>query len=189
MATRLLFIAHAETRAARQGIFARDDALTESSHAAAKLLRPRLPNFASVAASPASAARETAAALGLAPQLDPTLRGLDLGRWVGRSLIEIARDDPAAAAAWIADPSYAGHGGEAVESVVARVDRWLTDRKASSESMLVITHAPVLRAAVVSVLEAPTVAFWRVDVGPLTMLTLTSDGRRWAVKNLGSWQE
>ena len=47
-----------------------------------------------------------------------------------------------------------------------------------------MTHAAVLRATLVAVLGAPPSAFWLIDARPLSTLTLTSDGRRWAVRGL-----
>ena len=48
-----------------------------------------------------------------------------------------------------------------------------------------MTHAAVIRAAVLIVLDAPASAFWRIDVEPLSLTDLRFDGRRWALRALG----
>ncbi len=94
------------------------------------------------------------------------------------SLAEIAPDD---LAAWLTDPHYAGHGGESVAALLARIEAFLAARLAAG-NVVAVTHGAVLRAVLVAVLGAPPSAFWRIDAPPLTMLTLSSDGRRWALR-------
>ena len=116
--------------------------------------------------------------------VDDALRDIDVGAWRGRTLADVAARDPVAAAAWIADPSFDAHGGEPIERVIARMARWLPTRHARQGTTLAVTHAAVLRASVVALLDAPPSAFWLVDVRPLSALALTSDGRRWAMRSL-----
>ena len=130
--------------------------------------------------SPAVAACRTAEALGLAAIYEPALRDLDAGRWTGKVLSEIAPDD---LAAWLTDPDYAGHGGESVAALLARIDDFLTARLAAG-SVVAVSHGAVLRAALVAVLGAPPSAFWHIDTPPLSMLSLNSNGRRWALRGL-----
>jgi len=75
--------------------------------------------------SPARAAVETAAALGLAATVDPGLADWHLGEWRGRALDEIAAAHPAELAAWLAAPDAAPHGGESLTALLARVAGWL----------------------------------------------------------------
>ncbi len=142
--------------------------------------RVEVPKANEVMTSPAVAACRTAEALGLAATCEPALRDLDAGRWTGKVLSEIAPDD---LAAWLTDPDYAGHGGESVAALLARIDDFLTARLAGG-SVVAVSHGVVLRAAVMAVLGAPPSAFWRIDAPPLTILTLSSDGRRWALRGL-----
>ncbi len=118
--------------------------------------------------------------LGLAASCDPALRDLDAGRWSGKALTEIAPHD---LAVWLTDPDYAGHGGESVAALLARIEPFLAARLTAG-NVVAVTHAAVLRAALVAVLDAPPSAFWRIDAAPLTTLTLSSDGRRWALRGL-----
>ena len=128
--------------------------------------------------SAAPAAHRTAEALGLTATVEPALRDLDVGRWRGKSLTDIAAGE---LAAWIADPDCAEHGGESVAMLVARVEAFLAIKLAGGH-VVAITHAAVLRAALLATLGAPHTAFRRIDAPPLTILTLTSDTRRWALR-------
>jgi hypothetical protein len=47
-----------------------------------------------------------------------------------------------------------------------------------------VTHASVIRAAVVHVIEAELRSFWRVDVLPLAFADLRTNGRRWVLRSL-----
>ena len=45
-----------------------------------------------------------------------------------------------------------------------------------------MTHPAVIRAALVTVLDAPPIAFWRIDVPPLTRMWLTGRGGIWKLR-------
>ena len=45
-----------------------------------------------------------------------------------------------------------------------------------------VTHAAVVRAAVVVTLGAPPAGFWRIDVAPLTATVLRGGPGRWTVR-------
>ena len=180
MTARLLMLAHAETTATRRAAFATGEGLVPRGREAAAALS--LPRHDLALASPASAAIETAAAFGLAAREEPALRDLDVGVWAGRSLAEIADADPAAAAAFLADPAFAGHGGESIEALVARVGAWLDEMRGERGRIVAVSHAALVRAAAIAVLGAPASAFWRIDVAPLDALAFGSDGRRWVLR-------
>ena len=67
----------------------------------------------------------------------------------------------------------------ALRDLVDRLDRWLHARLGDAGALLAITHAPIVRAAIVATLAAPPEACWRIDVPPLSTTELVSDGRRW----------
>ena len=178
MPVRLLMLAHAETAATRQAAFAAGEGLAPRGRDAAAAMS--LPRHDLAFASPALAARETAA--GLAAQETPALRDLDVGSWVGQSLADIAAADPAGAAAFFADPAFDGHGGESIATLIARMNAWLEEMRDGRGQIVAITHAAVVRATAVAVLGAPASAFWHIDVAPLSSLTFGSDGRRWTLR-------
>ena len=186
MPTRLVLITHAATAATRRAAFPNDDGLDDRGRAAAESLAKRLPRSDRILTGPALAARQTATLFASAAQAgepiaDDGLRDLDVGGWAGRSLAEIGE----AATAWVGDPRFAGHGGETIADCRARVGAWLAASLTFRPGVVIgVTHAAVLRAALLAVLDAPVAAFWRADASPLTILTLSSDGRRWALRAL-----
>ncbi|MFC9293079.1 histidine phosphatase family protein [Streptomyces sp. NPDC057011] len=104
-------------------------------------------------------------------------RGLDTGEWAGRTLDEVAEADPAGVHAWLTDPRYAPPGGESVEALIARVGAELDGLAAATHRAEV--EQAVVRAAVVHALELPAAAFWRLDVRPGSVTTLTGRSGRW----------
>ena len=184
---RLVLLAHGASAATRRGAFATgEEPLEPVGAAAADGARGALPSASAALASPAATARRTAEALGLAATVSPILRDLDAGSWIGRSIAEIA---PAEAAAWLADPTYTGHGGESLVALHARIADFLAASLDARGTTIAVTHAAVVRAALVSVLGAPASGFWRIDVPPLAALVLGADGRRWSLRGLGPLAE
>jgi broad specificity phosphatase PhoE len=121
---RLTLVAHASTAATARAVFASDEGLEpRGAAAAAAATRPR--RVTRAVCSPARAAVETAAALGLAATVDAGLADWDLGAWRGRALDEVAADHPAEVAAWLGDPDAVPHGGESLTALLARVGDWL----------------------------------------------------------------
>ncbi|MFJ4775388.1 histidine phosphatase family protein [Streptomyces sp. NPDC088762] len=104
-------------------------------------------------------------------------RGLDTGEWAGRTLDEVAAADPAAVHAWLTDPHYAPPGGESVAALIARVGAELDGLAAATHRAEV--EQAVVRAAVVHALELPAATFWRLDVRPESVTTLTGRAGRW----------
>ncbi len=119
MNARLTLVAHASTAATARAVFAGDEGL-EPRGAAAAAAATRLRRVTRTVCSPARAAVETAAALGLAASVDAGLADWDLGEWRGRALDEVA-----GVAEWVADPDAAPHGGESLTALLARVGDWL----------------------------------------------------------------
>jgi broad specificity phosphatase PhoE len=123
---------------------------------------------------------ETAALVGLHAVVDPWVRDWDLGAWTGRSLAEIAITSPQDLEQWSTDPEFAAHGGESLHQLGLRVTHWL-DRLEVEGHPRPVTVAPtaVVRAILVSVLNAPAATFWRLDLEPLTSVHITlREGRR-----------
>ena len=202
MNARLTLVAHASTAATARAVFAGDEGL-EPRGAAAAAAATRLRRVTRTVCSPARAAVETAAALGLAATVDAGLADWDLGEWRGRALDEVA-----GVAEWVADPDAAPHGGESLTALLARVGDWLdaVDLTAAPDGSagareragavggagsaggdavghaVAVTHAAVVRAAVVVTLGAPAAGFWRIDVAPLTATVLRGGPGRWTVR-------
>ena len=153
---------------------------------AAGTLRPvTLPPMDAAWSSPARRALQTAALLGLAPTVAAALRDCDHGRWRGRTLAEIARQEPDALAAWVADPDAAPHGGESVSAVARRVGSWLDERCGDRGELVAVTHGVVIRAAIARALGASLAACARIDVPPLCRTLLTGQGGGWRLRAHG----
>jgi broad specificity phosphatase PhoE len=184
MSLRLLLICSASTNGVRSAAFPADEPLDAQGHTSAAALSGELGSFAIVRTSPALRARETAASLGLAASVDPALRDLDVGRWAGRPLTEIEAAEPAGLAAWTSDIDAAPHGGEAIAALLERTRLWLDACRTRRGRILAVTHAAVIRAAVIHAIDAKPSSFWRIDVAPLCRADLRSNGERWVLRAL-----
>jgi broad specificity phosphatase PhoE len=82
------------------------------------------------------------------------------------------------------NPATAPHGGETIPAVMERVKAWIAERGKDSGHTVAVTHASVIRAAIVYAIEADLRAFWRIDVVPLSRTDLRTNGRRWVLRSL-----
>lgn len=182
--TRLWLVSHAATAAMRSGRFPANDALDERGHADAHAYRAQLdvPDDALVFSSPALCARETAAALNLTADIAPALADMSYGRWHGQRVADIASDELPMLSAWSTDPAAAPPGGESFVAVSARVAQWLeqlADVPADVPAVVAITHAVVIRAALLHALRAPLTTYTRIEIGPLSRIELQRSTRGW----------
>jgi broad specificity phosphatase PhoE len=185
MPVRLLLVSHAATPAMREGRFpgAPPDgtSLDSRGEVEARAAREQVirREAGRALASPAAAAGDTARALGLDAASEAALADMDYGRWHGRALKDLAREEPDALAAWCRDPDAAPHGGESFGGLVRRVAHWL-DSLDEDADLIAISHAAVLRAALIHALDVPLVSFSRIEIVPLAVIELRRSGRGWA---------
>jgi broad specificity phosphatase PhoE len=182
MRTRLLLISHPATAAQRKGTFPADDPLDARAVEEATAFRAShagLLNTDVALSSPAACALETAQALGLAAKAVPDLADADFGRWRGRRLLDVANEETDALDTWTRDPSSAPHGGESFDALTLRVGSWL-DAFEHRGTVIAVTHASVIRAALMHVLQAPSATFARIEVPPLSVVELQRSERGWA---------
>lgn len=177
---RLMLIRHAGTDAVRRAAFGADEGIDAAGEAAARTLAGRVGRGESMW-SPARAARDTAAALGMEGSAVDDLGPWSVGAWRGRALVDVMAEDPDGAEAWRTDPAARPHGGESLESLAERVERWLQGEASKDGRAIAVTHAEVVKAAVVRALGAPLEAFWRIDAAPLRMTVLHARDGRWTV--------
>lgn len=184
---RLTLVCHGPVRLEHGAAFPPDDApLDARVRPALAGLCPRLGRLDRSLTSPLLRARQTADALGLDAREEPALRDLELGRWRGQALADIHADAAEAVGAWLQDPGAAPHGGESRSALQGRVSLWLDGRTHERGHTLCVTHAAVIRAILIAVLEAPAGAFWRLDIEPLSLTDVRFDGRRWAVRAINA---
>ena len=186
MTTRVRLLCHASTSAMRTSTFPADEELDAQGRQKLSALSRHLQHWDRCVTSPARRATQTAAALGLQATIEPMLRDCDYGRWTGRSFDEVQAEEPEALAEWIKDPSAAPHGGESVVAMIARVSAWLDRQLTTPGAMLAITHASVIRAAIVCALEAEPRSFWHIDIAPLSLTQLSGNGGRWTLASMSS---
>ena len=182
MKGRLSLICHGPTPANRAGRFPADEALEEKAANEAGRLLPRLGTVDRVLTSPALRARQTAMALSPDHIVEPGLDECGYGRWQGRRIADLGDAEPENLALWMTDFAAAPHGGEAFSSVFERVGAWLDGRLGERGHSVAVTHATVVRAAVLHVLGAPPQAFWTIGVEPFAITEMTTDGRRWQLR-------
>lgn len=186
MPPRITLISHATTRDLRAATFGGDDSLDDIGRKGAESLASRLGPVDHAWSSPARRALETASALGLTPQVDPRLRDCDFGRWTGLKFQQVLVREPRKLVSWIKNPSSAPHGGETIPQVLERVADWMRERTRDKGSTVAITHAAVIRAAIVYVIEAQLGSFWRIDVLPLSRTEFRTNGRRWVLRSIAT---
>jgi broad specificity phosphatase PhoE len=178
---RLTLISHAPTSAVRRAAFPCDESIDETT-------RERIPemnwHFDRACCGPEKRAQETAVALGLSVTVDAALRDFNYGRWAGRHLNELQLERPHEVALWLSAPEAAPHGGESIRDLIARVAGWLGEQ-AKSGRTIAVTHPAVIRGIIVSLVEAPAQAFWRIDVVPLTLTDIRFNGRSWSLRSAG----
>jgi broad specificity phosphatase PhoE len=178
---RLTLISHAPTSAVRRAAFPCDESIEESAQGPTPKINWR---FDHACCGPEKRTQETATALGLAATVDTSLRDCDYGRWAGRDLSEVQSESPNEVAVWLSTPDATPHGGESIQNLIARVAAWLAEQTRSGRT-IAVTHSSVIRAAVASILEAPAQAFWRIDIGPLTLTDVRFNGRSWSLRSTG----
>jgi probable phosphoglycerate mutase len=160
--------------------------LSEAGRAQAERLAARLAKrgLSAVRSSPLDRARETAAAIAEAAALtvDTTegLQEIDFGEWTGRRFDALA-----------GDPEWDGWnarrattrppGGESMAEAQARIVTHLhaTAREHDGETVVLVSHADMIRAVVAHVLGLELDNLLRFDIDPASATTLTwGDG--WA---------
>ncbi|MCJ8052545.1 histidine phosphatase family protein [Shinella curvata] len=185
-ATRLTLLCRGATLANRQSRLSSDDPLLPGEQARLRALALQLRPFFPVFCAPERAAAETAAVFSGDAASCPALRDLDYGRWANRTITDIAQQSPDDLQDWRTDPASSPHGGEPFLAAQARASVWLESLHSTGGNTLAVTHAIVLKLLFLHVIDAPLTSLWRIDVEPLAMLTLTSDGRRWALRSFGT---
>ncbi|MFB9207634.1 histidine phosphatase family protein [Nonomuraea spiralis] len=105
-------------------------------------------------AAPGRAARQTAAAMGLAAPEIPALAEADCGRWRGLPYGRVALEEPDAPASRLADPHAAPHGGESLSALAARVAGRLDAVRGEPRAVVVCDGLPVRLAPPAAICDA-----------------------------------
>ena len=158
--------------------------LCEEGYAQATRLADRLANtpVAAIQSSPRRRAHETAEAIAaradLPVEIAPELDEIDVGEWTGRSFDEL-RPDPDWIR-WNTDRAHARPpGGESMQELQRRVIGLFNrlDLKHPDDAIVMVTHAEVIRAALLHYLGLSLDAFAAIEVRPASVSTLQVSGR------------
>jgi broad specificity phosphatase PhoE len=182
MTTRITLISSGATTEARNATFGDNTPLAPSELVRAAPLLSRLPGDDLSLCAPDSASRETAAALSLAAQTEPSWREIDYGAWSGKSLQTVQQETPEALGAWLSDPACSPPGGESIAAFIRRIGDWLDRHRDTHQRLTVIAPANCLRATVLHCLRAPADTFRSVDILPLTMMQLSAYRDLWRLR-------
>lgn len=185
MTARLILICHASTEAVRKAAFPADEPLDRRDHADLVALAERLPRADRHWTSPELRTRQTAELLKLEATSLSALHDCDYGVWKGRTLDEVMTRDPNGVETWLRDPEAAPHGGESLLTLLRRIAKWLDGEKAIDRRSTLVTHAAVIRAAIVHALDATPQSFWRIDIAPLSVTQLSGKDGRWNLAYAG----
>jgi broad specificity phosphatase PhoE len=179
---RISLVCHAATADQRAARFGGDAGLDAKGAASARRRAGWLGQVDQCWTSPALRTRQTAEALGLQAIPDPLLRDCDFGRWTGSRFAEVLFKEPRRLLAWMRDPGEAPHGGETVSHLIERAACWVSQDRPRGH-VVAVTHPAFIRAAIVFVLGAPAQSFWRIDLTPLSVADLRTNGRRWVLRS------
>lgn len=176
-----MMIRHGWTPAVRSASFALDEPLEPAAVLRARELGASLPSRCAAVSGPERACVETGSELGLSSFVIEELAACDVGVWKGRSLAEVAAEDPEGLAGWMSDPHACPHGAESLTVFRARIVTALDARAGGEGFLAVVVDGGAVKAAIVHALGAPASAFWRVDVAPLSVTEIHVQGGRWTL--------
>jgi broad specificity phosphatase PhoE len=140
-----------------------DPPLTDVGRAQARSLAAALPRPELVVTSPLQRARDTAAAFGVAAEIDERWIELDYGELDGLPASAVAED---LWVRWNTDASFAPPNGESLAALGTRVRsacESLAD-VAASGVVVVVTHVSPIKAAMAWALDVPQTIAWRMYV-------------------------
>jgi broad specificity phosphatase PhoE len=179
MTARLILICHASTDAVRGSSFPADEPIDERGRKRATALAAQLPRGAQSWTSPELRTRQTAEALGLTAAPLPALCDCNYGSWTGHNFDDVLAREAAAVSNWLRDPAAKPPGGESMLSLMQRVAGWLDGENGRTGLSIVVTHATIIRAAIVHAIKAGPESFWRIDIAPLSVTQLSGKDGRW----------
>jgi broad specificity phosphatase PhoE len=185
MTARLILVCHGSTDALRKAAFPGDEPLDHYGRADAAALAGRLPSGERCWASPELRTRQTAEALQLDAISLTALRDCDYGAWKGQTFDAVLMREPKAIEAWLRDPEATPHGGESLLSLMKRVAQWLEGENAMNRQAILVTHATIIRAAIIHAIQAAPESFWRIDIAPLSVTRLSGRAGRWNLSCAG----
>ncbi|HEX5017657.1 MAG TPA: bifunctional RNase H/acid phosphatase [Actinomycetes bacterium] len=131
-----------------------------------------------IVTSPMTRTRQTADIvaehLGAEVVVENDLRECNFGSWDGQTFAEVQASDQEALDAWLASTAVAPPGGESFDDVEVRVraarDRILEEFEGST--LVVVTHVTPLKTLLRLALDAPSHAYFRLEIKPASLSTI-----------------
>jgi broad specificity phosphatase PhoE len=151
----------------------------EQARRLAGLLAER--GITAIQSSPQTRARETAQPIsgqtGVPIEIAEAVDEIDVGDWTGRPFSAL-QDDPLWQLWNRARGSARPPRGESMQELQTRVMQHLYGLSSDSPDarIVVVSHAEVIRAALLQVLNLPLDDFWRIEIAPASVSTLVIEG-------------
>jgi broad specificity phosphatase PhoE len=171
-----------------------DLSLTPIGQSEARLMAERIARehrLSAIYTSPMTRAVETATAVakltGLAPQVCQELNEFDYGSWEWKTFDEVKTEHPLLFGLWFSKPHVAHvPNGETSQLLVARAAdmlRHVQDRHAG-ETILLVGHGTINRAILLTLLDQPLSAFWRIAQSPCGISEVLLNGNTPQVRSV-----
>jgi broad specificity phosphatase PhoE len=174
MAARLLVVAHGRAGSTTDPVFGDlGPLLTEASPPP---IEGRVQHWV---AGPERACRETVQLLGGQARIEPALQGPELGSWTGRTVSEIAAEDPEGLRSWLSDPRAAPHGGESLAAALGRIGLACDRRDWPDGTSVVVVTPAAARLLAVHALGGPANLSFRLDVAAGSRFRVSRHSRSW----------
>jgi broad specificity phosphatase PhoE len=175
--TNILLIRHGHTEATELGLLYSDatmpltaKGMEQAKHAAkwAAHFKPEV-ILTGKALRVVQAAEPLAHVTGIKPTVIKGFEEWRVGKWEGRTYLDIKKNDPAQYEAWSADPvNNAPPEGESIDDLNQRIGKSLRQLIMSDEycgkKIAMVTHSGIIRSIIVQALDMPVSNFWRIAV-------------------------
>lgn len=136
-----------------------------------------LPRIDRVISSPSLRACQTAAVLGVEPEIDERWLEMDFGEFDGVVMAELP---PELLRTWMTDPDFVPAGGESLRMLAARVHDACDEllEAAREQEIVVVTHATPIKAAMAWALGVDVGIVWRSHVDQASITSVIVRGQK-----------
>lgn len=188
--TSIYFVRHGHTRATELGLLYSDPLLeiTEKGEAQAQAAAAYIETIKPDLLVRGKAVRVAQSAAPIEKSLSMTASVVDgfeewhVGKWEGRTYLDIKKNDPEQYHAWCEDPiENAPPDGESIAQFSKRIATSLTRftraPQFEGKKICMITHSGIIRSALIEALEMPVRNFWRfsVSTGSITRIDFSKN--------------
>lgn len=188
--TTIYFVRHGHTMATEMGLLYSDPSLeiTEKgklqAQAAARYIAAHRPELLlrGKAVRVAQSAQPIEEILDLKAETIEGFEEWNVGKWEGRTYLDIKKNDPDQYHQWCADPiENAPPEGESISQLAGRISEAMqavsANARYAGKKICMVTHSGIIRSALVHALEMPVRNFWRFSVptGSITRIDFSKN--------------